>query len=177
MAVFFQKKTNRKLTQFIIIRVLMVTDEMKVCQKTWVYSYWTFQIFFFKLLLQMYFYTRDWQSRCTLQWSHYHGHSNDLSFKQNKIHVPVKRRWHFQHIQTFLLSRNKCIVEYLPSSISGGNPPTKTFLENLSMRSRPDCELGDPLDGELMFGTVWSSDPSSSKFASSANPNGDFPSK
>ena len=43
------------------------------------------------------------------------------------------------------------------------------------MRSRPDCELGDPRDGELMFGTVWSSDPSSSMFASSANPKGDFP--
>ena len=164
-----------QLTQFIIIRVLMVTDEMEVCQKTWVYSFWNFKsVFFFKT------FTADvllHQSRCTSQWSHYHGHSNDLPFKQNKIHVPVKRWWHFQHIQTFLLSRNKCIVEYLPSSISGGNPPTKTFLENLSMRSRPDCELGDPLDGELMFGTVWSSDPSSSKFASSANPNGDFPSK
>ncbi len=50
-----------------------------------------------------------------------------------------------------------------PSSISGGKPPTNTFLENLSIRSSPDCELGEPRDGEFMFGTVWSREPSSSR--------------
>lgn len=37
----------------------------------------------------------------------------------------------------------------LPSSISGGNPPTKTFLENRSFTSE-FCDCGDDLAGELI---------------------------
>ena len=43
-------------------------------------------------------------------------------------------------------------ITALPSSISGGSPPTNTFLEYLSIRSRSD--LGDPFREELNDGTI-----------------------
>lgn len=47
----------------------------------------------------------------------------------------------------------KACNESLPSSISGGSPPTNTFLENLSMpKSRSD--LGEPFNDEPSDGTI-----------------------
>ncbi len=40
--------------------------------------------------------------------------------------------------------------------MSGGRPPTNTFLEYLSMRSRSD--LGDPFNEEFKDGTIWSAE-------------------
>lgn len=37
----------------------------------------------------------------------------------------------------------------IPSSISGGNPPTKTLREKRSLTSEP-CECGDERVGELI---------------------------
>ena len=44
------------------------------------------------------------------------------------------------------------LLKCLPSSISGGRPPTNTFLEYLSMRSI--SERGDPFREEFREGTI-----------------------
>ena len=46
------------------------------------------------------------------------------------------------------------LVVWLPSSMSGGSPPTNTFLENLSSMSK--SERGEPFSDELNEGTIWS---------------------
>ena len=73
--------------------------------------------------------------------------------------------------EQFLLHWKK----YKPSSISGGKPPTNTFLENLSPVSLPG-DLGGHRREEFKDGTICSKWPSSNKWLSS-NPvkNGDLP--
>ena len=46
------------------------------------------------------------------------------------------------------------LVRNLPSSMSGGNPPTKTFLEYRSSESASD--FGELFKDEPKDGTVWS---------------------
>lgn len=67
--------------------------------------------------------------------------------------------------------------QYKPSSISGGKPPTNTFLENRSPVSLPG-DLGGHKSEEFKDGTICSKWPSSNKWLSS-NPvkNGDLPMK
>jgi len=47
----------------------------------------------------------------------------------------------------------------VPSSMSGGRPPTNTLREKCSPNCAwAACELGDSCDGEDKLGTVWSSE-------------------
>lgn len=55
-----------------------------------------------------------------------------------------------------------------PSSISGGNPPTKTFRENLSPLSEP-CEWGEERAGDPIGRLLLSMNPPDSSVWSSAH--------
>lgn len=57
----------------------------------------------------------------------------------------------------------------IPSSISGGNPPTKTFRENRSLTSDPWL-CGDDRAGDPIGNTGPSTKPPASSFICSSNP-------
>ena len=64
---------------------------------------------------------------------------------------------HFQRLKNIFIflsmKTDPTFVYFLPSSISGGNPPTNTFLENLSI-PKSKSDLGDPFKEEPIEGTI-----------------------